>query len=173
MAQQNSQRSLLYWPRRLGASLFGIGFIPAAPGTLGSAATVGAIWYLSQRFPEQFSTNHHLLWWAGCIVLVAISIFLATDAKATFGKDDPGPIIIDEVAGQFITFFMVPLSMRTLIVGFFLFRFFDIIKPFPVHTMEDMEGGVGVTMDDVIAGVYANICLMLIITGYHWVRGYL
>jgi phosphatidylglycerophosphatase A len=104
---------------------------------------------------------------------VLVSLLLSSRAKETFGKDDPGPVIIDEVAGQFITFFMVPLSVRTLIAGFLLFRFFDIVKPYPVNDMQQLDDSIGITMDDVIAGVYANISLLLLIAGYHWIRGYL
>ncbi len=113
------------------------------------------------------------MWWFGSIILVAISLLLSSRAGSTFGSDDPGPVIIDEVAGQFITFFMVPISLRTLVAGFFLFRFFDIIKPYPVNDMQQLEGSLGITMDDVIAGVYANCSLFFILGLYHLIRGYL
>jgi phosphatidylglycerophosphatase A len=104
---------------------------------------------------------------------VAVSLFFSKRAKETFGREDPGPVIIDEVAGQFITFFMVPLSLRTLVAGFLLFRFFDIVKPFPVDDMQQLDDNVGITMDDVIAGVYANVTLLVLIACYEWIRGYL
>jgi len=175
MAPRTNNKSPAYWLRKAGASLLFLGFIPGAPGTVGSAVTVGALWYLHHEgcFPALFSLQQPVLWWGCSIALVLISLLFSSRAKETFGKEDPGPVIIDEVAGQFITFFMVPLSVRTLIAGFVLFRFFDIVKPFPVNDMQQLDDNVGITMDDVIAGVYANITLLLLIAGYHWVRGYL
>lgn len=151
------------------------GFIPGAPGTIGSALTVLGIWYLHQHkvLSGYFNEHQPLIWWAASIVLVIVSLIFSLHAKETFGKDDPGPITIDEVAGQFITFFMVPISIRTLIIGFVLFRFFDIIKPYPVNDMQQLDDNIGITMDDVVAGVYANCCLLLIVYGYEAVKGYL
>ena len=175
MTAQSSNRSFFYWIRKAGASLFFLGFIPFAPGTIGSAATVAGIWYLHQhpRWSLWFNADKPLIWWGSAIILVFISLLLSSRAKETFGKDDPGSVIIDEVAGQFITFFMVPLSIRTLIAGFFLFRFFDIVKPFPVNDMQQLDDNVGITMDDVIAGVYANISLLVVLACYQWIKGYL
>jgi phosphatidylglycerophosphatase A len=90
-----------------------------------------------------------------------------------FGDDDPSPVIIDEVAGQLVTFFMVPLTLKTLIAGFLLFRFYDIVKPWFVNNLQELEEGVGITLDDVAAGVLANITLVLLLLGYNWVRAYL
>ena len=175
MAKPNRNRSLLHWIRKAGASLLFLGFIPAAPGTIGSAVTVAGIWYLhrQEQFAPLLGPQRPLVWWACSIGLVLLSLLLTSRAKETFGRDDPGPVIIDEVAGQFITFFLVPLTLRTLIAGFFLFRFFDIVKPFPVNDMQELDDNVGITMDDVLAGVYANCSLLLAIAVYHWIRGYL
>ena len=68
---------------------------------------------------------------------------------------------------------MIPISLKTLLLGFLLFRFYDIVKPFPVYQMQELEEGVGVTMDDVVAGVLANVSLMIILAVYGWVKGYL
>jgi phosphatidylglycerophosphatase A len=107
------------------------------------------------------------------LVLVVISIYFANNARENFGDSDPKHYILDEVAGQFITFFMVPFSWKTLLLGFFLFRFFDIIKPFPVHKLEELDEGLGVTMDDVAAGVLANVCLLATLGIYHGIRALL
>lgn len=171
--KQQNGGSILYWIRKAGASLFFLGFIPLAPGTLGSAVTVGAMWYLNEKYDRFLSPEYLVFYWGAIMLLIAISIFLSSNSKEVFGSDDPSPVIIDEVAGQFITFFMIPLSIRTLVIGFLLFRFFDIVKPFPVYHMEEIEDGVGITMDDVAAGVLANISLLLILAGYHWVKAYL
>lgn len=175
MATHKVDRSFFYWIRKTGASLFFLGFIPGAPGTIGSAVTVAGIWYLHRHelLSHYFNAQQPLIWWLCSIVLVGVSLGLSSKAKETFGRDDPGPVIIDEVAGQFITFFMIPLTLRSLIAGFFLFRFFDIIKPFPVNDMQDLDDNVGITMDDVIAGVYANCSLHILLYVYHVIREYL
>lgn len=173
MEKKNINWSLVYWIRKAGASLFFMGYFPFASGTIGSAAAVAMLWFAHSRWGDFNSPDRLPLYWGGIFLLVAISIFLSSRSKEIFGKDDPSQIIIDEVAGQVITFFMVPISIKTLIVGFFLFRFFDIVKPFPINDMQELEGGVGVTMDDVLAGVFANICLLLILAGYQLIRSYL
>lgn len=171
--RQTGGKTLSYWVRKIGASVFFLGYFPYGPGTVGSAVTIGALWFLDNKYKSLFTPEHLVFYWGAIMLLAAVSIYLSSKSKEVFGSDDPGPVIIDEVVGQFVTFFMIPLSIRTLIVGFVLFRLFDIIKPFPVHHMEEMDGGVGITMDDVAAGVLANISLMLILAGYHWVKSYL
>jgi len=159
--------------RRTGASMMYLGYFPFASGTLGSAVTVLGVWYVHQKFPFFFDIQHILWYWGAIFLVTAISIILSTKSKDVFGRDDPPQVIIDELAGQFITFFLIPISIYTLIAGFLLFRFFDIVKPFPVYKMEDMDDGVGITMDDVAAGVYANISLLLILAVYHWIKAHL
>ena len=168
--QSNSFENFL---RRTGASMLYLGYFPFASGTLGSAVTVLGIWFLNQKYPHFFTAANIVYYWGAMIAVVAVSIFISNKSKDAFGSDDPPQVIIDELAGQFITFFLIPISIQTLIAGFVLFRFFDIVKPFPVYKMEEMDDGVGITMDDVAAGVYANVSLLLIIAGYHWMKGYL
>lgn len=171
MGKKNTD--LLYWVRKIGASLFFLGYFPFASGTLGSAVAIAGLWYVNSKWSYLFTPEKMPIFWGAAIALVAFSIFLSSKSKEVFGKEDPSEIIIDEVAGQVITFFMIPLSFKTLIVGFVLFRFFDIVKPFPINDMQELDGGVGVTMDDVLAGVFANVCLLAILAGYHLLRSYL
>lgn len=168
-------RSFSCYVRRFISSLFFLGFFPIAPGTIGSAAAIGLIWYLKhhKNFQFLFDTSGQFYWWIICIVLVWLSLMFSSKAKETFGEDDPHEIIIDEFAGQFITFLFVPITLKTLLAGFFLFRFFDIIKPYPVGEMQDLDDSVGITMDDVLAGVYANCSLFIILAIYNLIRGYL
>jgi len=164
--------SLLSIIRKTGASLFFLGYFPFASGTIGSAAAAAGIWYTHSKWSSFYTAQNMVLYWGAMFLLVGISIFLSSRSKEIFGKDDPSQIIIDEVAGQFITFFMVPISIKTLIAGFILFRFFDIVKPFPINDMQELDGGVGVTMDDVLAGVFANVSLLIILAGYGLLRSY-
>jgi phosphatidylglycerophosphatase A len=161
---------LLNWVQKALASVFFIGYIPWMPGTIGSALVVAALWYLRFRFHVTLPPQS---WWIIAFCLSAFSVAVSSRPREVFGHEDPKPVIIDECAGQFITFLFIPLTVRTLVLGFLVFRFFDIIKPFPVYKMEELESGLGITMDDVVAGVYANICLVGILWVYYWISVWL
>ena len=161
---------ILIWLQKALASLLFIGYFPWASGTIGSAVTTGALWWFFCR------TNvpvHALDWWLLALAVSAFSMVVSSRPREVFGSDDPKEVIIDECAGQVISFLFIPLSVKTLVLGFFLFRFFDIVKPFPVHRMESLEGGLGITMDDVMAGILTNISMLAIMWGYHFVKALL
>jgi phosphatidylglycerophosphatase A len=132
------------------------GYFPIAPGTVGSAA--GLLVYL-------------LVWWTqsplvevGLIVVTfAVGTWAATHAERYFGAIDPGPVVIDEVLGMLVTLAFIPVGVSGALVGFFLFRVFDVIKPYPANRLEKYHGGFGIMADDFAAGVYANICLRMVI----------
>ena len=167
------RNAIVIWLRRVFASLFFVGYFPYGSGTVASALVVIGLWFAQPKIPILFGPEHFLNYWLAAIALTAVSFFISSKSKETFGVEDSPRIVIDEVVGQFITFLMIPITIKTLILGFVLFRFFDIVKPFPVHLMEDMEEGVGVTMDDVAAGVLANISLILLIALYNVIHGHL
>jgi phosphatidylglycerophosphatase A len=161
---------LIRWIRKTVASVFFIGYLPGS-GTIASAVVVLLLWLLSGN--GVLSSGGPAAYWLMTIAVVACSFYFSNRSRELFGREDSGRIVIDEVAGQLVTFCMVPLSLRTLIAGFLLFRFFDIVKPFPVYRMESLDDGVGVTMDDVAAGFLANVSLLIILFVYHAIRGYL
>jgi phosphatidylglycerophosphatase A len=161
---------ILIWLQKALASMLFIGYFPWASGTIGSAVTAGALWWF---FCRTNAAVPALDWWLLALAVTAFSMIVSSRPREVFGSDDPKEVIIDECAGQVISFLFVPLSIKTLVLGFFLFRFFDIVKPFPVHRMESLEGGLGITMDDVMAGVLTNITLLGIIYGYHFVKALL
>jgi phosphatidylglycerophosphatase A len=140
-----------------------IGYSPLAPGTLGSLAA--ALVFL--LFPAYLST---WLWIAGLVLLFVVAVWSAqqmADAAAqrtASGKVDPQEVVIDEVMGMAVTLAFLPLSLLAISIGFLLFRIFDIIKPFPARRSEKLPGGWGIVMDDVIAGIYANIGLRIILS---------
>jgi phosphatidylglycerophosphatase A len=173
MVKNKSAFSIANLIRKMGSSLFFLGYFPFGSGTIGSAAAIGGIWYLHSKWSEFFTPAYLQYYWVAIIIVTGISMVLSSRSKEVYGHDDPSQVIIDEVAGQFITFFMMPITIKTLIAGFVLFRFFDIVKPFPINDMQELEGGIGITMDDVIAGVFANISLLLVITAYQTLRSYL
>lgn len=167
------KKTLLQWIRKALSSLFFLGYIPLMPGTIGSLVTVGLLWYFRDSVAYLFMPQYAIKFWLYYIAFLAITIFLSNDSKETFGTEDSKHIIIDESAGQIITFFLHPLSWRVLLLGFLLYRFFDIVKPFPVYKFEEIEDGLGVTMDDVAAGVMANVSLFIIIWAYHVIKAQL
>jgi phosphatidylglycerophosphatase A len=98
----------------------------------------------------------------GAIVsLFAAGVWAAASAERQLGGIDPGPIVIDEVVGMLITLAFVPVGPSGALVGFLLFRVFDVIKPYPAARLEKLHGGLGVMADDAMAAVYANIGLRL------------
>lgn len=143
-------------PAYLLATWFGIGRLPKAPGTWGSLAALPFAWILTE--------------WGGPIALVlgAGAVFLAgvwaaQQLEKADGIKDPGYIVIDEVAGQWLTLAAVPADPVLYGIGFILFRIMDIAKPWPVNWLDrNVAGGLGVMLDDIGAGAYAGIALYLI-----------
>ena len=131
------------------------GYFPFAPGTVGSAA--GLLLYL-------------LVWWTDSTIvevaliagLFAAGVWAGTTAERYFGGVDPGPIVLDEVVGMLITLAFIPVGWSAALAGFFLFRLFDVIKPYPAGRLEALHGGLGVMADDAMAAIYANLSLRLV-----------
>lgn len=141
------------------ATAFGVGYVPFAPGTFGSAVGL-VIWALLPA-----STLVHA---AAILILFAIGTWSATAVERYFGGTDPGPVVIDEVMGMLLTLFMQPVGWIGAIGGFFLFRAFDVVKPYPADRLEQLPGGFGVMTDDAMAGIYANLVLWGILSGIGW-----
>ena len=134
------------------ASFGYVGFFPIAPGTAGSLAALvlfaGVRWVGMPAFE------------LGMIALVMVAgIWAANGAERVLGLKDPGPIVIDEVLGMLITLAVIPVSLTGILVGFLLFRVFDVMKPFPAARIEHLSGGFGVMLDDAVAGLYAHLVL--------------
>ena len=150
------------------ATGFGAGFIPFGPGTWGSL--VGLL--ISYGLISVFSLDAVLLQNAlliASVILAAVGIWAGTRAETIFDRKDAGQIVIDEVCGQVISFvFIAPYIVRLgsqwrwwMILGFLLFRAFDIFKPYPINRLQGLTGGVGVMMDDILAGIYAAVLMSL------------
>jgi phosphatidylglycerophosphatase A len=138
------------------ATFFGIGRARPGPGTWASAATVLLWWFLAQRLNTQWQTVMACLL-AG--LTVAVGIPAATQVSRAAALKDPQFVVIDEVAGQLITFIAVPAAWKSLLLGFILFRGFDIVKPPPLRHLEKLREGTGIMLDDVGAALYASICM--------------
>jgi phosphatidylglycerophosphatase A len=145
------------------ATLFGIGHIPWAPGTWASLATTLFWWLTTWAIRPSWQV-------AAAVALTGITIALGIPAATRVSRKtklkDPQSVVIDEVAGQLIPFIAVPASWKSLLLGFILFRGFDIVKPPPVRQLEQLPEGFGIVMDDVAAGVYVfGIMEILLHTG--------
>ena len=140
---------------KLIAAVLGIGYVKGG-GTVAAVACCLAL-YLSR---SSGATVHP--WPAALLTvgLLAIGTLAAQRVEPLWGKDSYR-VVIDEVAGMWITMLFVPISAPSLLVGLVLFRFFDIVKPLYIRRMEQLPGGVGVMMDDVLAGIYANLLLQI------------
>ena len=135
------------------ATCGGVGYLPIAPGTAGSVVAVAVTAALGV-LPQTVPWLRLLLVGAAAVVLF-IGIWTSTRAEAFFGKTDPHEVVIDEVAGQFLTLAAIPqVTWKWLALGFLLFRLLDIVKPFPARRAERLPGGWGIMIDDMIAGVY-------------------
>jgi phosphatidylglycerophosphatase A len=132
------------------ATVFGVGYIPFAPGTFGSAAGL-LVWWLLPASPAAQS-------------IAIVALFVAGSwsggvAEHHFGGTDPPYVVIDEVMGMLITLFLNPVGGWGAFAAFLLFRAADVVKPFPSNRLERIPGGVGVMADDAMAAVYANLAL--------------
>jgi phosphatidylglycerophosphatase A len=157
----------------------GVGYLPLAPGTWGSLVGIGVyclvrVAAMKLFFSAGAGRNFTLLHvYYGVIAIELVAIFAislagpwaASRTEKLSGRKDPGKVVIDEVAGQFIALIPVPFVLGaawwTAILAFILFRFFDIVKPYPARRLESLEAGLGIMADDIVAGVYAAIVVAL------------
>lgn len=133
-----------------------IGLIPFAPGTFGSLPGILLFYFMSSM---SLLPAFSLL-----AAFILFSIWIAGKGEKLLGAKDPGCIVIDEIAGMGVTFFAIPFNIYLAVLGFLVFRFFDILKPFPISYLEKrFTGGLGVVIDDVAAGIISNIVLQAIL----------
>jgi phosphatidylglycerophosphatase A len=141
------------------ATLFGAGRSPVAPGTAGTLAAIPLVYVAGRLLPA----------WGFAVATVALAlvgVWVAGLAAPVLAAKDPGPVVIDEAAGLFVTLLYLPVGAFTLVAGFFLFRVMDVLKPPPARRAEGLPGGWGIVADDLIAGVYANLALRLAQAAY-------
>ncbi|MDQ3798754.1 MAG: phosphatidylglycerophosphatase A [Acidobacteriota bacterium] len=160
----------------LAITTFGVGYIPLAPGTWGSM--VGVLIYLGLRRLETDSLNYFALsgseqmqamaWIHAAnailfLLFCLLGIWAASRATHLFRQKDPQQAVVDEVIGQLLVFLFVPfnISWKYVLAGFVLFRVFDIWKPYPIDSLQNLPAGLGVCADDILAGVYGGVILSL------------
>jgi phosphatidylglycerophosphatase A len=140
------------------ASVFYIGFIPGAPGTYASIVTTlsfFSVYFFSHKIVPELHVS------AVCLITL-IGILASAEVSGATGIEDPSFVVIDEVAGQLLTFLFLPVNSLNLIAGTVAFRVFDVWKPFPIRRLESLGSGVGTMADDLLAGVYGNLVLQLL-----------
>ena len=136
------------------ATGFGAGYLPKAPGTWGSLLALPLHFFLRQLAP-----NHYALALGG---IFFIAVITAGQAEKILDRKDPGVIVIDEVIGMLITLIGAPNNPLIWLLGFLIFRFFDIFKPYPIRIIDQrINGGMGIVLDDVLAGIYSCIVLQI------------
>ena len=131
-----------------------VGYAPVAPGTWGTLVGIPVVLLCNLLAPA---------WQTFAVVLfIMCAIWVAQEAEKIFDKKDPGAIVIDEIAGYLVALCGVPLDFLPLVAGFLVFRFFDIVKPFPIRYFEQQfSGGAGIVLDDIFAGLYTGLVLRL------------
>jgi len=167
----------------LALTTFGVGYIPGAPGTYGSAIAVGIylvtvagvaavsnIWFPTTEIGFVYVIWLKVLLLSALLAFSLLGIWASTRATKLLGNSDPSQIVVDEVIGQWITLAFVPFGntgIEFILAGFLLFRLFDIWKPYPIDSLQELPGGLGVCADDILAGVYAGISLNVVVGLYH------
>lgn len=134
------------------SSWFGSGLVPFIPGTFGTLTAL----------PIAIIVNYLGMIYASfsMVAIFPLSVWACHVSHVIMEKNDPSVVVIDEVAGILVAMFLLPVSWLTVILAFLLFRLFDIIKPFPIGFIDrNVRGGMGIVLDDVVAGVFANICV--------------
>jgi phosphatidylglycerophosphatase A len=150
--EPNAARTASSRLRWLVATAGGIGLAPIAPGTFGSLpglAIAWALWMLG-GWPALL---------AGTVVVSFVGLWAADGVAREQARSDPREVVVDEVAGQMLTLLFLPLTWQTLALGFLAFRITDIFKPFPARRLEALPGGLGIMVDDLVAGAWANLAL--------------
>ena len=139
------------------STLFGTGYFPKAPGTAGTFVAAALYFVLPDKW---FDNGFYIIF---CLLLLSlISVFVISKAEKKLGHDS-GKIVLDEFLGFFFAVIFLPKTIFIIIGAFILFRFFDILKPEPVNISQKLPAGWGVMADDIMAGIYANICLQLLV----------
>jgi phosphatidylglycerophosphatase A len=147
---------------RLVASGLGTGYLPGARGTYASLLALLLIWIYWQWARQLDHLHAHLLFTLLSLFIFFSGVLIARSMQTDWGKDPPR-FTLDELCGMFLTMVFVECTLLYLWMAFILFRFFDILKPFGIRQMEKVHGGWGLMLDDLLAAIYANLLLRIII----------
>ena len=152
------------------ATFFGAGYLRPGPGTYGSAAAA-VLWLLAGTLVHHNTLTLTIVTAVGVVMATAAGIPAATRVAREAGREDPGFVVIDEVAGQWVALLFVPPLWPNALVALILFRFFDILKPPPIRWFESLPGGLGIMADDLVAGGFAQAAMQLLLHFLHKLQG--
>jgi len=135
-------------------TFFYLGYLPLIPGTFGSLAGVFLFYCLKGNLAAQLIMT---------VILLFLGFLFCGEAEKIFKQKDSRHIVIDEVAGMLLSLLFIPADTKIIILAFFLFRLFDTLKPYPAWSLQKLPSGAGVMSDDIVAGIYTNLVLQLIL----------
>ncbi len=144
------------------STCLGVGYSPFAPGTLGALFIAVVYWFLPVQNTMLFVLLTCALFFIG-VWSAAIAEKHVQEKTKEKNLHDPGIIVVDEVVGMLVALIAVPRSFKLLVIAFILFRIFDIVKPYPIRKLEKLRGGWGIMLDDVGAGIYANVIVQILL----------
>jgi phosphatidylglycerophosphatase A len=156
-----SSRTTWAW---ITGTFFGIGLVGPGPGTWASLVAA-VVWFFAARAAHLSTTGLALATAVAALTVTLVGIPAGSIIERESGKEDPGYVVIDEVAGQWCALAACPVEVRHVLLAFVFFRLFDIVKPWPARQLERLRGGLGIMMDDVAAGIYALLAGLLV---HHW-----
>ena len=142
------------------ATAMGFGYSPFAPGTAGTLIGIVLLYPIYLWQPELPYFSWGLI--IATVIFYFVGVYCADQLEPEWGND-PSKIVLDEVIGVWITVLFIPITLQWMILAFILFRFFDILKPLGIRKLDNIKNGHGVMLDDVLAGIYANIVLQIIV----------
>ncbi|RLD12178.1 MAG: phosphatidylglycerophosphatase A [Chlamydiae bacterium] len=142
------------------ATFGGIGLFPFAPGSVGSIAGLIILGAISFAPSAAYQIILQILF---LLIFIPLGVIASSAYEKYFRKIDPKEVVIDEVVGMVITLFALPFSLFNVIAGYLLFRFLDIVKPFPIGKLQNIKGGWGIMADDIAAGIVSAVILRLLI----------
>jgi phosphatidylglycerophosphatase A len=152
---EERKNGLVATASRLVATGLGAGYSPLVPGTAGSLVGVASFWALDGRGP--------FVQLAAIVILFGLGVVASSRTAAEVGLKDPGLVVIDEVVGQWASLLFLPFTLWTAAFAFVLFRVMDVLKPWPARDLESLPDGLGIMADDLMAGVYANLLLRVLL----------
>jgi phosphatidylglycerophosphatase A len=139
---------------KLLSTFFYVGYLPLIPGTFGSLAGIILIYLI-----ELYALNYVLL----TVAVIAIGFLVCGRAEKAMAKNDPRFVVIDEVSGMLLSLVFIPYDIKLVVLAFILFRVLDTLKPYPAGRLERLKGSVGIMSDDLIAGLYTNLILQVVL----------
>jgi len=137
------------------STVFFIGYLPLVPGTFGSIAAIGLFYLLK---PAGLA-----VYFLAILLIIFLGLLTAGRAEKLLNKKDPSCIVIDEVVGMLIALSFMPPDLKIVILAFIIFRILDMLKPFPAIRLQNLHGAIGIIGDDLVAGIYTNIVLQVIL----------